>query len=570
MASRWFSGQRATALAVGVFFTGALAFAGDGSPVVVPDRAAEKMTPKLIEYIEQAGPDDLIPVIVDMADQVSRGELDAAKKLKSRTARYNTVKGLLKPLAEESQADLLEFLAEGQEAGVVSRDVLTLWISNIVGFDGTSSVVVDVALRDDVREVDLDVPLAFEVVTPVESEPSENNVAAPTCGLNLVKAPQVWTDLGMTGEGIVVGVIDTGACGGHTDLVNQLWKNPGEIVNGIDDDGNGKIDDISGWNFEFDHRDFSDQNGHGTHTAGTIGGDGTAGTNTGVAPDAQIMVLEYMNSFAGQQVVWNTMQYAADEQAHVTSASIGWPYGQNPNRKMWREVCENTIAMGVTVIYAAGNEGGGNAPNNVRCPGDVPDVITVGAVNCNNNLAGFSSNGPVTWQSITPFFDYPYPPGKIKPTVSAPGVDTSSLRALPCDGYTNNSGTSMATPHVAGVAALILQANPYLAHDEVRFVLESTSLDLGPAGPDNQFGAGRVDAMAAVLAAQSMICCNGGGTCHDFDGEEGITLADQSAVPACLLGPGAQIEGDCACADADLDFDVDLRDIAVNLNAFGS
>jgi hypothetical protein len=197
------------------------------------------------------------------------------------------------------------------------------------------------------------------------------------------------------------------------------------------------------------------------------------------------------------------MEYAADNGAQVITVSSGWPHSQNPDRRTWREVCEATIAAGVVVIYAAGNEGGGNPPDNVRTPGDVPAVITVGATDCNDVIAGFSSRGPVTWQNVDPWRDWPYPPGLIKPTISAPGVNTLST-SNNCSGYVSLSGTSMATPHVSGAVALMLEANPTLDHDQVKQILMDTAVDLGPEGMDNDFGAGRVDAYEAVQMAMSM------------------------------------------------------------------
>jgi hypothetical protein len=148
-------------------------------------------------------------------------------------------------------------------------------------------------------------------------------------------------------------------------------------------------------------------------------------------------------------------------------------------------------------VIAAGNEGSGNEPDNVRTPGDVPRVITVGAVNCSDQAAGFSSRGPVTWEDVPPWNDHPYPPGLIKPDVAGPGVDTRSHNK--CSGYSYKSGTSMATPHVAGAVALMLSANPGLTHDDLKLLLEDTAVELGEPGKDNVYGSGRVDAYEAVL-----------------------------------------------------------------------
>ena len=213
------------------------------------------------------------------------------------------------------------------------------------------------------------------------------------------------------------------------------------------------------------------------------------------------------------------LTYAADNGAHIITASIGWPHSFTSARAMWREVSENAMAAGVFVNYAAGNEGGGNDPDNVRTPGDVPDMSTVGATDCNLNIAFFSSRGPITWQDIPPFNDWPWPPGKIKPSYSGPGVNTLSTSSN-CSGYTTFSGTSMATPHVAGAAALVLQANPALDHFGVKEILEQTAIDRGAKGKDNVYGAGFVDAFAAVELALAS------GLEGDVDGDGDVDFAD--------------------------------------------
>ncbi len=328
-----------------------------------------------------------------------------------------------------------------------------------------------------------------------------------------MRAPAVWNDFGNTGSGAVIALIDTGVCWTHPDIANQIWVNPGEDVNhngvvmdaadmnGVDDDGNGFVDDLIGWNFDLNTNQPSDDNSHGSHCAGTIAGDGTGGTQTGMAPDAKIMVIRVGVNFSDEVDVWNGMQYAAANGADAISMSLGWPHGQNPDRPTWRTNCENTIDAGTAMVIAAGNEGSGAEPDNVRTPGDVPRVITIGAVDCGDVAAGFSSRGPITWQGIAPWNDWPFPPGLVKPDVSGPGVDTLSDDV--CSGYSYKSGTSMATPHVAGAVALIVAANPGLEHDDIKALLEDTSVDLGEPGKDNTYGTGRVDAYEAVLLSGS-------------------------------------------------------------------
>jgi len=491
-----------------------LSSAGAAAPSaadLAPDSIEAKLRADLRDVVRNAAPDELISVSIVMREQVARADIQQASLIEDEADRRATIKAMLKDLADRTQPGVIALLEEAQDQGQAADYIVPLWIHNVVGARVTPDVARRLAARDDVAYLNWDRSIG-EAIFPVEPAPALDlpGTGGGTdggnieCGVELMGAPQVWNDLGITGEGVVVGVIDTGACITHPDLANQIWTNPGEIPNNnIDDDGNGFIDDVHGWSFDGNGSDddIRDTNGHGTHVSGTVAGDGTNGTTTGMAPDSQIMTLKFWNDFSGELSVWNGMEYGTDNGADVLTASLGWPHSMNPDRATWRAVCENSIAMGVVVVYAAGNEGSCCPPvDSVRTPGDVPAIITAGATDCNDFIAGFSSRGPVTWENVPPYNDFPYPPGKIKPTVAAPGVNTEST-SNNCSGYRTLSGTSMATPHVSGGIALLLQANPNLTHEEVKQILMDTALDLGADGVDNDSGAGRVQIYDAVLAA---------------------------------------------------------------------
>ncbi len=483
-------------------------------PISTAATSVSALSDNLAAVLQEVGPADRVPITVVMSRQASQTDIGRAAANAEKSLRRAQVVAELKRVATEGQADLLESIRHWQAQGEVSTRVRPLWIHSVVALEATPAVIRAIAQRPDVARVNYDQRRGLELF-PVDpgfddvggfggGNQSLNGAGEIECGVELMRAPDVWSDFGLTGEGVVVGVIDTGICLTHPDLVNQIWQNPNEIPgNGIDDDNNGYIDDTVGWNFEHDTNDVTDTNSHGTHVSGTVAGDGTNGVQTGMAPDALIMTLKFFNNLAGESTVWEAMQYGTENGADVLTASLGWRHAWNPDRVTWRTICENSIAAGVVVLYAAGNEGDCcNPVDNVRTPGDVPDVITIGATNCADNAANFSSRGPVTWEGIQPWNDWPYPPGKIKPTVSAPGVSTVST-SNNCSGYTEKSGTSMATPHVAGAVALLLQANPNLDHFDVMSILEETAVDLGEVGYDNVYGAGRVDAYEAVLLALS-------------------------------------------------------------------
>lgn len=460
-----------------------------------------KLRGDLPRVLAGAGPGDHIPVTIIMRDQVPYEQVAEAQAQPTRLARYQAVKSLLKPFAEDNQREILAYL-EGEKARGNASRLRTLWIVNVVAVDATPDVILALAQRADVSEINYNpkVPV-FDLPDTLPAE-AGGIMSAIECGVSAMRAPQVW-DQGITGRGAVIAMIDTGACLTHPDLVNQLWRNPGEIPgNGVDDDGNGFVDDINGWNFDANNNNPNDTNGHGSHTAGTVAGDGTQGTQSGMAPDVAVMILKVGVTFSDEMDVWSAMQYAANMNAHAYSMSLGWPHSQNPVRSTWRNIARNAIAMGTQGVIAAGNEGSCCRPfDAVRTPGDVPEIITVGATDCNMNIASFSSQGPVTWQTVSGYNDWPYAPGKIKPTVSAPGVNTISHRF--CSGYTQMSGTSMATPHVAGAVALMIEANPNLTPEQIKDIVMRAAIDRGATGFDNVYGMGFLDAFNAVQMARA-------------------------------------------------------------------
>ncbi|MCW5775046.1 MAG: S8 family serine peptidase [Phycisphaeraceae bacterium] len=459
----------------------------------------------------------LIPVVVVMKEQAPPFDVVALRSLYPKPIRREVVIATLREVAGRTQRGVLDELIAAQSTGHADN-VRPLWITNAIAARVTPEVEAVLAARPDVAFVHRESVVGFEVFPTIEGNGSPVT-AGVTCGITAMKAPQVWAE-GNTGQGVVVAVIDTGTCITHPDILNQIWLNPGEIPdNGIDDDGNGFVDDVYGWNFEKNNNNIDSTKFHGPHVAGTVAGDGTQGTVCGIAPGARIMTLKFWDNVGGGEAsVWNSIEYALANGADVVNGSFGWLPHWNPKRDVWRQVCENAFASGAVLVFAAGNEWDYWGIGSVRTPADVPDMIAVGATDCLMYYADFSSQGPVTWMDVAPFFDWPYPPGKLKPTISAPGVDTISHKT--CNGYSGSSGTSMATPHVSGGIALILRANPNLDHYEVKQILKDTAIDRGTPGPDNKYGHGFVDILAAVQMAKSMLCpadLNGDGIANTLD-----------------------------------------------------
>lgn len=290
-------------------------------------------------------------------------------------------------------------------------------------------------------------------------------LSADDWGRDLIQAPAVWAK-GNTGKGVTVAVIDTGVDYNHIELKANIWTNTGEIPgNGLDDDRNGYIDDLRGWDFVDGDNDPSDalNDGHGTHVAGTVAAarDGTG--VTGVAPDAKIMPIRVLGQSRNSDPTGNLaliqgIDYAVKNGAKVINLSLSKGYRYDFE---FGAALQRANQAGAVVVIAAGNERqteGAFQPSELGYRAMVNNLgIAVGAVNREGKLALFSN-----------------PAGQSKGNfVVAPGVDV--LSTLPGNQFGVLSGTSMATPHVSGVAALLLSANPSLTPAQVYGILGQTA-----------------------------------------------------------------------------------------------
>jgi hypothetical protein len=327
-----------------------------------------------------------------------------------------------------------------------------------------------------------------------------------------LNAPRVWKELGVTGEGALVASIDFGANYLHHDLRGNLWTNPREIPNNrIDDDRNGYVDDIYGYDFlnmnpGLIPQGATPQAQHGTLTSGIILGDGSGGTVTGVAPRARLMPL-IASGITSSALAY---QYAIENGADVVSMSFSIPNLGNI-RGLWRMMSDHAVAAGAVLVGGAGNfRTSSQLPYQHQSPKDVPSVISVAGVDSAMVIAPFSSGGPAEWGTVALYGDYPLPNGLIKPDVVAfPGPGYPLISMTSDSGYVDPGtpvrGNSFSGPQGAGVAALMLAAAPSLPAWRVRELFESTAKDLGPKGKDNDFGAGLLDAYAAVVAAKAAV-----------------------------------------------------------------
>jgi len=263
-----------------------------------------------------------------------------------------------------------------------------------------------------------------------------------------IDATAAW-DISTGGASVVVAILDSGIDLDHPDLAPNLWTNPDEIPgNLVDDDGNGRIDDVHGWDFVNHDDDPDDDLGHGTHVAGTIAGAGDNGIGiTGVAWRASLMPLKFLDR-SGAGTTSDAIQaidYAASEGARILNASWG---GGGFSMAMLESI-RDAAAREVLFVAAAGNDAADTDIAPFFPAGyDAPNVVAVAASDRSDRLALFSSFGETTVD------------------LAAPGVDI--LSTLPGGTYGFSSGTSMATPHVSGVAALVLGFAPGVGAESLR------------------------------------------------------------------------------------------------------
>ena len=451
--------------------------------------------------------DGMISVNIILKSQMNLKNLSKrAEGISDKYVRRDMLIDELKLFAEKEQAEILSILKAEEKSKRVS-DITSSWSANYINCVTTSDVIYLLAEHPDVMMIGLD-----EEKYVFWNEESTKAVASPGDNIieNVIKvnADDAW-ELGVTGQGVLVAIIDSGVNYNHVDLADHLW------------DGGAQFPHHGYDTYENDN-DPMDEFGHGTHCAGTICGDGTSGTKTGMAPDATLMCIKCVSNegMGGAADINKGMEWAIEHHADVLSMSLGVPLSTVPDRTMLRRTSVTALELGVVAAVAVGNEGNNELfypiPDNVRVPGSCPPpwihpdqagnagelscVVAIGAVDYNNATAYFSSHGPVTWKA-TEFGDYEYQPGigLIRPDVCAPGVDIVSLDYSTTDGFTKMSGTSMATPCAAGVIALLLDKNPELTPADISRILETTAQKISN-NKNNYTGSGLIDALAAINA----------------------------------------------------------------------
>jgi hypothetical protein len=446
---------------------------GDG-PAAAQQRPP--LDPELVQAIRES-PEKRGDGIVFLTAQA---DLSAADTVTGWERRGRFVYDTLQKVARNSQRGVLALVAAQVRSGQ-AREYTSFYVINAVFVrGGTLGAFESLARLPGIRWVEKN--KLFPLPDPVVMQRPAGVQAVVAWGVAKVGAPQAWSLYGALGQGIVVGNIDTGVNASHPALVQQYRGTAMASHNYNWYDPTNTYPNAPG-----------DNNNHGTHTMGIMVGNGGPGNQIGVAPAAQWIAAKGCTNntcaqnhliAAGQWMLAPTNLAGNTPNPALRPRVLNNSWGSCQSGATWYQgMVQAWVAAEIFPAFAAGN----NCPA-VGAPGSYPESFASGATDASDVIAGFSAHGP------SPFT------GLFKPEVTAPGVNV--LSALAGGGYGSMSGTSMASPHTAGCAALVLSRNPSLPVYQVERLLSYTSVDLGPGGPDMAYGIGRINCHSAVAAAK--------------------------------------------------------------------
>jgi len=406
---------------------------------------------------------EMLTVIVTLRQQADLSRVNG----NDRAARLQGVIRALQATANATQGHLISFLATRKSQGLV-ESYMPFWVFNGFSVTATRSVVSELAGQSDVYSISSD---DLQIV-PTYGTPEPN--------VSLINAPALWSQ-GYTGQGVVVASMDTGVDVYHPDL-SYNWR--------------------GGSNSWFDPYNQhpttpTDLNGHGTWTTGIMVGGDADGTTIGVAPDAQWIAAKIFNDSGSSTAtaIHQGFQWLLDPDGNPSTddapnvVNNSWTYSYPGCYLDFEPDLKSLRAAGILPVFAAGN--GGPYSNSSYSPANNPSAFAVGAIDNNSQIYVYSSRGPNSCTGSTG----PYP------KLVAPGVNVKTSGLL--GSYPYESGTSLASPHVAGGLALLLSAYPNLDAGMQEQALINTAVDLGASGPDDVFGYGRIDLVSALTWAST-------------------------------------------------------------------
>ncbi|RJQ80846.1 MAG: hypothetical protein C4519_09440 [Desulfobacteraceae bacterium] len=492
-----------------LFCTVLLIFLMAPSPVLIA--GAEVLSPGLQSRLNAAAPDAEIPVIITLADRVDAGTY----RDRLRSVRRRKLVSALRSKAALKLPPLKNFLQNNS-----ARKVRELWIINGMAAHVPASAV-ERLLRSfpGVASVRLDEVIHLPEVMAAGAAPVEWNIDA-------VRAPALW-QMGINGSGIVVASMDSGVDFQHNDLAGR-WR--GGANSWFDPNGQHPAVPY-------------DKSGHGTGTMGVmLGGDAT-GTAIGIAPGAQWIAVKIFNDAgdASTSVIHAGFQWlldpdqnpATDDAPDIVNNSWGYDGLVNECMLEFQTDLQLLRAAGIAVVFSAGNEGPGPATS--ISPSNNPESFAVGMVSSTQDIVSLSSRGPGACDAA----DDAYPEA-VAPGLSVRTAGLSLNGTLP-NAYTVVTGTSFAAPHVSGALALLLEALPGTSVSELETALKQSAVDLGATGPDNDYGHGMIDVLAAYRLQAG--CTDGDGDGYYLEAVCG-TAQDCDDADAGIHPSSTEIKGD--------------------------
>jgi serine protease AprX len=462
-----------------------------------------KVDPWILNTAAQ-GPTEFLVYLKEQAD------LSAARRLPTKLEKGAYVYNQLTQTARRTQAPVLAALQDLSRRSPGKVEYRSYWVANLIWVRGGSDLVQTLALRDDVAHLYANPQVRLEEPLPAESPLSPDQPSGVEWNIQKVRAPEVWAQ-GFTGQGVVIGGQDTGYEWAHPALKEKYrgWNGTSadHDYNWFDavESGGGSCGPKS--------PEPCDDWGHGTHTMGSMVGDDELGNQVGMAPGARWIGCRNMNVGVGTPETYtkcfqwfiaptdlNDLNPRPDLAPDVINNSWSCPASEgctNPN--VLKGVVESVRAAGIVTVQSAGNRGTAGCGSVDQPAGTYDASFTVGATDAGDMIAGFSSRGPSVIDSVE----------LLKPDISAPGVNIRS--SVKAGGYSYSSGTSMAAPHVAGLVALLISAQPALSGqvDQIERLIMQNALHRttsqicggipGTQVPNNTYGWGRIDARAAFL-----------------------------------------------------------------------
>jgi len=431
------------------------------------DARGDVIVPDLKKVLQALDADDEVAVIVKLADTVNLKKF----KDKDKTIRRSKIIKALKNKSAKTQKNIKNYLKMNKVGKVKS-----FWIFNGLALTTNAEIIEELAAMDGTKSISLDVALSRS------KPPVSKNAIQPEWNINAINAPELW-DRGYTGKNTVLAIMDTGVDVNHPDLASSYrggsnsWYDP-----------------------NLEHTMPHDSDGHGTGVMGVMVGGNAGGSAIGVAPGAQWIAVKIFNDAGGSTygAIHSGYQWLLDPDGNDETDDApdvinnSWGFNTLPDTCLteFQPDIQVLKASGIGMVFSAGNGNITFNPPTSESPANYLQSFAVGGVDATLDIHFKSSRGPSACG------------GGIYPEMVAPGVNvlTTDLG----NSYASVTGTSIAAPHVAGAMGLLLNAYPSLSIEEIETALTATALDLGDIGPDNTYGSGFLDVMAAYnLLSQS-------------------------------------------------------------------